>query len=115
MKRELICIICPRGCTLTADINDVGVDVTGNTCPKGAEYATTECLHPQRTVTTTLRVINRQDTMVSVKTESPIPKEEILNIMKRLRSTTVSAPISIGGVLLDDLCGSRIIATKAVQ
>ena len=46
MKKELTCIICPRGCSLTADIQDGTVTVTGNTCPKGEEYAIRECTNP---------------------------------------------------------------------
>ena len=30
MKRELTCIICPRGCGLTVDINGDNVSVSGN-------------------------------------------------------------------------------------
>lgn len=115
MKRELICIICPRGCTMTAEMNKEHVQVTGNTCPKGAEYAINECLHPVRTVTATMRVANRNDMMVSVKTEMPVPKEKMREVMMQLRKTTVNAPIIIGDVVLDNVCGSRIIATKAVQ
>ena len=51
MKRDLICIICPRGCAMTAQIQGETVTVTGNSCPKGEEYAINECLHPMRTVT----------------------------------------------------------------
>ena len=37
MDRNLICIICPSGCALTAQIGTDGVTVTGNACPKGQE------------------------------------------------------------------------------
>ena len=56
MKRNLTCIICPRGCALTAEITESGVTVTGNACPKGEEYAINECTNPVRTVTATVRV-----------------------------------------------------------
>ena len=32
MKKELVCIVCPRGCHLTIDENN---NVTGNSCPRG--------------------------------------------------------------------------------
>lgn len=114
MKRNLTCIICPRGCALTADICDGQVTVEGNACPKGAEYATNECLHPVRTVTATLRVANRYDTMVSVKTESPVPKDQMFAVMEQLRTKTVDAPVKIGDVVFEDICGSRILITKEV-
>ena len=114
MKRNLICIICPKGCSLQAEINGDAVTTTGNGCLRGAQYAENECLHPMRTVTATVRVANRQDTMVSVKTETPIPKREMEKIMQQLRKHRVNAPVTIGDVLLEDICGSRILATKTV-
>ena len=114
MKRQLTCILCPRGCALTADIQGEAVTVTGNSCPKGSDYAVNECLHPVRTVTATLRISNRYDTMVSVKTETPVPKEEMLAVMHKLRQMQVEAPVCVGDVLPETICGSRILITKAV-
>lgn len=114
MNRTLTCIICPRGCTLNAEIHGKHVTVTGHTCPRGAEYAVSEVLHPMRTVTATIRVSNRRDTMVSVKTASPVPKTRMMDVMAALRKTSVEAPISIGQVLLPDVAGSAIIATKDI-
>lgn len=114
MKRTLTCIICPRGCTLTAEIENGQVAVTGHTCPKGAEYAVNEVLHPMRTVTATIRVSNRRDTMVSVKTAAPVPKDRMMDVMAVLRKTNLEAPISIGQILLPDIEGSAIIATKSI-
>lgn len=114
MKRNLTCIICPRGCALTAEICNEKVTVTGHTCPKGEEYAINECLHPVRTVTATVRVSNRKDTMVSVKTETPVAKDKMMSVMAALRQTAVTAPVAIGDVVLEDVCGSRIIVTKDI-
>lgn len=115
MKRTLTCIICPRGCTLTADLADGNVSVTGHTCPKGAEYAVNEILHPMRTVTATIRVANRENTMVSVKTERTVPKERMMAVMAALRNTVATAPISVGQVLLENVEGSAIVATKNID
>lgn len=115
MKRELTCIICPRGCGLTAEIvNDV-VTVTGNACPKGHEYAVNECTNPVRTVTATVRVSNRYNTMVSVKTLTPVSKNSMMDVMNVLRKTKIQAPCQIGDVILKDVCGSDIVVTKAVD
>ena len=52
---ELTCIVCPMGCRMTVELSDGGeiLSVTGNTCPRGKQYAIDECTHPVRTVTTT--------------------------------------------------------------
>lgn len=115
MKRNLTCIICPRGCSLTVEIENGNAKVVGNACPKGAEYGAQECLCPVRTVTSILRVSNREDTMVSVKTNVPVKKADIFNVMEVLKNTTVKAPVAAGDALLQDVFGADIIATKAVK
>lgn len=115
MKKELICIICPRGCSLSAEIAGENIKVTGNGCPKGEKYAIDELTNPVRTVTSTVRITNRYDTMVSVKTANPIPKNSMAEAMKLIRSASVEAPVKIGDVILKGVFGTDIIATKAVK
>lgn len=114
MKRNLTCIICPRGCSLTAEITGDTITVTGHTCPKGEKYAIDECTNPVRTVTSTVRVGNRTDTMVSVKTAAPVPKGNMGDVMTMLRKVTVQAPVAIGDVILTDVFGTEVVATKAI-
>ena len=95
MKKELTCIICPRGCTLTVNIENSNVSVSGNSCPKGEQYGINECTNPTRTVTSIVRVANREDTMVSVKTSIPIPKDKIFEVMGEIRKVSVEAPVKI--------------------
>ena len=115
MERNMTCILCPRGCAMTVQGEVGGLQVVGNSCPKGQEYAVNECTNPVRTVTSTVRVSNREDTMVSVKTAAPVPKEKMMEVMAQLRSITVSAPVKIGDVILSDVFGTNVIATKAID
>ena len=115
MKRELTCIICPRGCGLQVEIENGNAKVTGNACPKGEEYGINECLCPMRTVTSILRIANRTDTMVSVKTSKPVKKEDIFSVMDVLKNTKVEAPVNAGDVLISSVFGADIIATKTVK
>ena len=39
--KNVICITCPKGCHLTVD-EENGFAVTGNSCPRGAEYGKNE-------------------------------------------------------------------------
>ena len=115
MERKITCILCPRGCTMTVTGELGNLQVSGNTCPKGLEYAINECTNPVRTVTSTIRVSDRKDTMVSVKTASPVPKEKMMEVMAALRSITVSAPVKIGDVVLTGVYGTDIIVTKEID
>ena len=115
--RELICINCPLGCGLTVTIKDGEVEkVQGNTCPKGEAYGKKEVTNPTRIVTSTVRVTGGALPVVSVKTASDIPKEKIMDCARVLKEIEVQAPVSIGDVMLEDVCGTGVpmIATKNV-
>lgn len=114
MKRNLTCIICPMGCNLSVTLEDGKVlEVSGNSCPRGAEYAKNECTHPVRTVTSTVR--SESGIRVPVKTDRPIPKDHVMDCMSVIRSMTVKTPVKPGDVLLEDLYGSRLVATAEVS
>ena len=115
MKRQLTCIICPRGCALEATVQDGKVTVTGNACKRGADYAASECLHPVRTVTTVVKVANRENTKKNEKTETPVPKESMAEVVAALRKLSVTAPLAVGDVIAENICGSRIVATKDIS
>ena len=111
MTRELTCIVCPLGCTLTAEIeNGKVISVSGNTCPRGKKYAETECLSPMRTVTST--VICDDGTLCSVKTDKPVPKDKMLDCIKIINNSVAHLPISVGDVIIKDVYGSNIISTQ---
>ena len=111
MKRELTCIVCPIGCSLTVELeHGQVVNVTGNTCPKGKAYAETECISPVRTITTTVRCKN--GTILPVKTDRPVPKDKIIEVMKIINTTHPHLQISAGDVIIEDVYGSNVIATK---
>lgn len=115
MKRQITCIVCPRGCLLTAEELGGKISVTGNSCPRGEKHAIDECTDPVRSLTATIRVANRPDTMVSVKTADPISKGKMLDAMAQIRNTEVNAPVKIGAVLMTDVFGTQIIATKEIR
>lgn len=111
MTREMTCIVCPLGCTLTVEQTEDGkILVTGNTCPRGAKYAENECTNPQRTITTTLRCDD--GSMVAVKTDRTIPKDKMMEAMEMINGTVVKVPVAIGDVLIENVFGSNVVATQ---
>lgn len=109
-ERTLTCIICPRGCQLTAREDGGTVTVSGNLCKRGAAYAESEMTHPTRTVTTTVRAENGE--MIAVKTDRPIPKERVRDCVAALADTVVALPVHIGDTIAEDIFGAKIIATQ---
>ena len=99
---------------MTAKLENGTVTVTGHTCPKGEEYAINECTNPVRTVTACVRIANRESTMVSVKTETPVPKGNMMDVIAMLHQVRLEAPVKIGDVVIGDAFGSRVIVTKDI-
>ena len=114
MSKELTCIVCPRGCRLTIDDN---LNVTGNSCPRGAQYAKDEMTNPKRMITSIVRVKNRENCMASVKTTAAVPKRLIFEVLKEIEKVSVEAPTNIGDVVIKNIfdTGSDIIITKKVD
>lgn len=111
MKRELTCIVCPIGCSLVAEVSGGKlVSVSGNTCPRGAEYAKNECISPVRTVTTTVRC--EDGALLPVKTATAIPKDKVFEAMKIINNTHPHLPISAGDVIIEDVFGAKLVAVK---
>ena len=118
MIQELTCIGCPLGCPITVEINEgTIISITVNTCKRGYDYASKEVTNPTRIVTSTLPVSNRPGKMLSVKTQTDIPKSAICDCMKALKDVAAAAPIRIGDVVVDDVAGTgvAVIATKDID
>ena len=114
-ERKLICIVCPKGCELTVSFD--GADkiekIEGYTCKRGEQYAETECTHPMRTVTTTVKTAD--GIPVSVKTENVIPKECIFDVMKQINRAVAPDKVAIGDVICTVNAGDKsvnIVATS---
>ncbi|MCR5154438.1 MAG: DUF1667 domain-containing protein [Lachnospiraceae bacterium] len=115
-KRELTCICCPMGCQLSVTINGEDISVTGNTCPRGAEYAKKEVTNPRRTVTSSVKVTGSKAVRVPVKTKTDIPKGDIFKCMDVIRGITVKAPVKIGDIVCENIAGTGVdlVATKDI-
>lgn len=117
-KKELTCIGCPMGCTVSVELEgDKIAGVTGNTCPRGKEYAENELTHPERTVTSTIPVEGGALSMVPVRTERDIPKDKIFDAMLQIRQTRLRAPVKSGEAVIKNIAGTDVdlIATRSVN
>jgi len=118
MKKEMICIVCPLGCSLTVDYTQRAIQsVEGNQCKLGLEYAEKEILNPERTLTTTVRVKHGHLSLVSVKSNKPLPKERLFDAMNLLAKIEVEAPIRIGDKIVENLFNTGVdaVATKNIE
>ena len=113
-ERNLTCIICPLGCALVVNLDCDGkvCEVSGNTCPRGKQYAIDECTNPVRTITSTVRC--EDGGVVAVKTSCPVSKAKMFDVMKEINDVIASASVKIGDVIIKNVCGTDadIIATS---
>lgn len=110
--KEFICIVCPRGCRLKVDENTL--TVTGNSCPKGAEYGKNEVKNPVRTLTTTVFIEGGIHRRLPVRTDKAISKDKIFECMEIIHSFKTKSPVKAGQVLIKNIAatGADIIATR---
>jgi len=112
---QKICICCPTGCHLTIQLADGNIEVTGNRCPRGDNYARQEINDPRRIVTATVAAAGNPHCRIPVKSSEPLPCAMIPALLEELYAMQVSLPVAMGQILLKDYCqtGIDIIATRA--
>lgn len=111
----LTCITCPLGCTLKIYLKGKNISrIEGNKCKRGPEYAEKELFSPLRTVCSTVQVEGGIYPVCPVKTDKPIPKELIMACMKEINRAVLTAPVSIGQVVIQNVLntGSNIVTTR---
>lgn len=88
--------------------------VTGNSCAKGEEYAIQELTNPMRTLTTTVRTDSKKMPRIPVKSDNPIPKAILFDIMKEIDKITLKNIVRSGDIIIENILGtgSNIIATS---
>lgn len=111
--KELVCIVCPNGCRLRVD-EENGYAVVGAKCERGIEYGRAELQNPTRVVTSTVRLVGGNSPRLPVKTDRPIAKGKIFEVMHLLDEIEATSPVRTGDVLARDILGTdvSIIACK---
>ena len=112
MVQELICIVCPKGCHIKVD----GENISGYTCLRGLSYAKQESVNPLSTITSTVLIEGEDNLVCPVKTSHEIPKKEIFNVMKVINKIKAKRPIKMNEVLIKNVLnlGVDIISTKEI-
>ncbi len=116
MIRELTCIVCPKGCQLTVELEGKEIkSIKGHTCKRGEEYAKTECTAPRRTLTTTAPVVGGG--VVPVKTDATVPKELLFECMELINKAYVPADAEFGYVVIENILGTgaNVVTTRNVK
>ncbi|MBK8332484.1 MAG: DUF1667 domain-containing protein [Acidimicrobiaceae bacterium] len=112
-----LCIGCPLGCRLELDESQGEiVEVRGNSCKKGEEFARQEHHDPRRLVTTTVAIEGARWPRVPVKTSASVPKALVRELSAALMGVQVHAPIAAGDIIVADVLGTGVdvVATRSM-
>jgi len=118
MSVTLICIVCPVGCELTVSHDDERIiEVRGARCGRGGEYAEREVFHPERIVTTTVRIRRASVPLVPVRTSRAIARNRTFEVLEQASQLWCTAPVRAGQVLSTDIAGTGadLVATRALE
>ncbi|MBQ8063296.1 MAG: DUF1667 domain-containing protein [Clostridia bacterium] len=112
---QMVCITCPRGCLLPVGRDEEGnLTVTGNSCPRGEQFALNEVTAPKRTICSTVATAFPEAPVLPCRVSTDIPKELIFEVMEEVNRVRVTKPVHRGEVLIHDVLGTGadVIATS---
>ena len=115
MKKKIICIECPKGCVLSVDFqNDEIMSISGNECPKGKDYASSEIKNPLRTFTSSVLTEGLSLKMIPVRTDKPIPKNKLFAAIKEVKKIRLCREVNSGDVIAENFLGLdvNLVATR---
>ena len=116
-KKHLICIGCPMSCPLELTIVDGEIlEITGNGCKRGEDYARQEYTAPSRMVSTTIACTLGLWPRLPVKTAIAVPKGKVIAVVEILHALEIKAPVRVGQVILDNVAdtGIAVVATRCM-
>lgn len=99
------CIVCPRGCRIT--VSDK-LEVSGQGCKRGLDYAVAEHTHPVRTLTTTVAIKGSSLRRLAVISSAPIPRTLLRDCVAQVNKVQVTAPVRMGDVIVANVCGTGV-------
>jgi CxxC motif-containing protein len=116
MNDKLTCIMCPIGCELDVCGNEDKIEVTGNKCDKGIDFAREEVFAPKRNLATSVPINGRQFRMVSVRLSDRVPRHRLFDVLKEISRLRPVPPVKRGQVLIPNVLnsGADVIATRTV-
>jgi len=105
------------GCQMHLAIEDGAIsEVEGNKCKVGPKYARQEFTDPRRMLSTTVACRDGLWPRLPVKTAEAIPKAMMGAIARILHLLSVTAPVEIGAVIVENVGGTgiNVIATRSM-
>jgi len=108
LTEKVICVTCPKGCTLEVTREGQTVVSILNGCKRGHEYARQELTDPRRMVASSVRIRGGLHPLIPVYTSAPFPKPRIPELLKLLREVEVIAPVKLDQTIIENALDTGI-------
>jgi CxxC motif-containing protein len=108
MNKQLICIVCPKGCKVTVSEENGVYTTTGNACIRGNTYGIQEVIAPKRMLTSTIKIHKAAHSRCPVVSSGPIAKGDFFKVLALLETVEVTAPVTMKSIVLDNVLNSGI-------
>lgn len=114
--KELVCIVCPNGCPMLIEDMGNSINVTGNRCKRGIDFAVSEMTHPMRTICSTVKTSFLKVPVLPVRVSKDIPKDKIFDVMDAINQVVLTEIVASGDVIIKNVLGLDvdIIATSNI-
>ena len=118
-KKEVICVVCPKGCRGTVTVDETGEvnKFEGYACKEGKEYVRNEIKDPVRMLTATVIVDSKIRAALPVRLSKAIPKDTVTDCMNVIANARLKPPIKVEQVIIPNILdtGADVIATMNLE
>ncbi len=117
MKKEIICIHCPKGCRIAVETaGEVILNISSGSCNRGQVYARQEVIAPRRILTGNMRVEGCKQPL-SVMSDAPLPKNMLYACAMELKKHRPLPPVALNEIVIENILhtGCNIIATRNLE
>ena len=108
ISEKVICVTCPKGCTLIVTRDGQTVIDVENGCKRGHAYAQQELVDPRRMVASSVRLKGGLHPLLPVYTSAPFPKPRISELLSVLRKVEVTTPVNLDQLILENVLDTGI-------
>ena len=117
IMEKVICVTCPKGCTLEVTRDGETITHVEKGCKRGHKYAQQELTDPRRMVATSVKIEGGLHPLLPVYTAAPFPKPMIADLLAVLREVKIKTPVRMDDVILQDALntGIDILASRGME
>ncbi len=108
-SKTITCTTCPIGCSIVVEGDGTTVtSMEGAACVRGTKFATAEYTHPERILTSLVKVEGSEVPLAPIRSVRPVPKELLFQCMDEIRAVVLPKPVKAGDVVIANICGTGV-------